>query len=38
MQDGYIFNTLHLMHHINNSRAVMMLQIPGHDVSHTLGP
>ena len=38
MQDGYVLSTLHLMHHINNSGAAMMLQIPGHDVSHTLGP
>ena len=33
MQDGYVFNTLHLMHHIDNSRVAMMVQIPGHDVS-----
>ena len=38
MQDGYVLSTLHLMHHIDNSRATMMLQIPGHGVSHTLGP
>ena len=38
MQDGYVLSTLYLMHHINNTSAVMMLQIPGHDVSDTLGP
>ena len=38
MQDGYVLSTLHLMHHINNNGAVMMLLIPGCDVSQTLGP
>ena len=38
MPDGYVLSTLHLMHHINTSGAAMMLQIPGHDVSHTRGP
>ena len=38
MQDGYVLSTLHLRHHINHSGAAMMLQIPGNDVSHTLGP
>lgn len=38
MQGGYVLSTLHLMYHINNSGASMMLQIPRHDVSHTTGP